>query len=118
MAHWEFCKIERETVGSAADSGSSGAGTGEKKPQNRRGGDRFTERLYMFRMTAQLFTPDGLKCIDQTEEYKAFLEGAVHNEMGEMLMAKLGQQGWEPFFTDTRSSQDYFTWHLKRAVNA
>jgi len=37
--------------------------------------------------------------------------------MGEMLMAKLGQQGWEPFFTDTRSSQDYFTWHLKRAVN-
>lgn len=110
MAKWEFCKVERETVGNAD-------GEGSHKPQNRRNaGDRYTERLYLFRMTAQQFTPDGLKCIEQTEEYKAFLEGDIHNEMGEKLMAKLGEQGWEPFFTDTRSSQDYFTWHLKRQI--
>lgn len=110
MAQWEFCKIERQTLGSATPDALKG------RPANRSSGEKFTERMYLFRMTVQRFTPDGLEQIDQSDEYKAFLDDGIHNQVGEKLLARLGQQGWEPFFTDTRSSQNYFTWHLKRKI--
>lgn len=109
MALWEFCKVERETVGpadqQAAKGGSGGRGSGEK----------FTDRVFLFRMTAQRFTPTGLEKFAEGEEYRGFMrDDPIHNKMGEMLLAHLGQEGWEPFFTDTRTSPDYFMWHLKR----
>lgn len=106
MAEWEFCKVERETIGPAEQGKGGGGG---------RSGEKFTDRLFMFRMTAVRLTPDGLEKIAETEEYRGFVrEDPVHNQWGEKLLALLGQQGWEPFFTDTRSSPDYFSWHLKR----
>ncbi len=106
MAEWEFCKVERETVGPAEQAKGSATG---------RGSEKFTDRLFMFRMTAQRLTPTGLEKIAETEEYRGFTrDDPMHNQWGEKLLAMLGQQGWEPFFTDTRSSQDYFSWHLKR----
>lgn len=111
MAEWEFCKIERENLGAAeketARGGSGGRGSGEK----------FTDRVYLFRMTAVRFTPGGYEKFIETDEYRGFLrDDPIHNQWGEKLLALLGQAGWEPFFTDTRSSQDYFIWHLKRKV--
>ncbi|HEX9018511.1 MAG TPA: hypothetical protein VF806_04965 [Anaerolineaceae bacterium] len=110
MPQWEFCKVERQTIGSYEHETTKG------RPTGRASGEKFTERMYVFRMTAQRFTPDGLQPFTQTEEYKAFLDDPLHNQMGEKLLAKLGQEGWEPFFTDTRSSQNYFIWHLKKPV--
>lgn len=112
MDEWEFCKIERETVG-PAESGGGGA----PKSGGGRGAEKYTDRVFLFRMTAQRFTPDGLEKFAETEEYRGFMrEDPIHNKMGEMLLARLGREGWEPFFTDTRSTPDYFTWHLKRLV--
>jgi hypothetical protein len=109
MAAWEFCKLERETVGPAEKDAAKGAQGGR--------GEKFNDRVYLFRMTAQRFRPDGLEKIAETETYRGFLrDDPIHNQWGERLLAQLGQDGWEPFFTDTRSSPDYFLWHLKRPV--
>jgi hypothetical protein len=109
MAVWEFCKIERETVGPAESGPAKGSG--------KSGGEKFNDRLFLFRMTAVRFTPDGLVKFAESEEYRGFVrDDPMHNQMGEKLLAKLGGEGWEPFFTDTRSSPDFFSWHLKRQV--
>ena len=114
MAAWEFCKIERETVGPAESGPAKG---GQPKGGGRSGAEKLNDRLFIFRMTAQRMTPDGLEKFDQTEEYRGFMrDDPMHNQMGEKLLARLGGEGWEPFFTDTRSSPDYFSWHLKRQV--
>ncbi len=108
MSKWEFCKIEPQTLGEDRSEG--------EKPRQRN--DRFNDRRYVFRMTAQQFTPEGVKVIEQGEEYRGLRDdNDLHKEMSEKLLAKMGQDGWEPFFTDTRSSQSYFVWHLKRAAN-
>jgi hypothetical protein len=105
MAQWEFCKVERETVGPAEKDAKSG------------GREKAADRVYLFRMTAQRFTPGGTEKFAESEEYRGFLrDDPIHNQMGEKLLGLLGHEGWEPFFTDTRSSADYFMWHLKRKV--
>jgi len=121
MAQWEFCKIERETVGAAekepakGGSGTRGGSHGGAHGGAHGAGDKFTDRVYIFRMTAQRFTAGGLEKFAETEDYRGFVrDDPMHNQMGEKLLARLGEDGWEPFFTDTRSSQDYFSWHLKR----
>lgn len=113
MAEWEFCKVERETVGPAEKEPQKGAGGARGGHGS---GEKFADRVYLFRMTAQRFTPGGLEKFAETEEYRGFLrDDPMHNQMGEKLLAHLGQEGWEPFFTDTRSNPDYFSWHLKRS---
>lgn len=107
MAGWEFCKIEpRIILTDAADEG-----------QKRRSNEKFSERRFTYRMSAQRFTPDGLEPMAEGPIYQALRDDSeAHKEMSEKMLSALGAQGWEPFFTDTRTSSSYFIWHLKRKL--
>lgn len=106
MPGWEFCKIEPRIILGAEEEGPK-----------RRSNEKFSERHFTYRMTVERFTPDGLDVMEQGPAYQALRDDSEpHKEMSEKMLSKLGQQGWEPFFTDTRTSSTFFIWHLKRKI--